>query len=233
MQLLGLTCSACRSVYPLRTRVSRGPTHRDEDHATHDECRKRPHVRIACRRYGSKITYHSAAFPRTVPSRRSSDERSRRFARRPRHDEMNDESLSADNDVARSLARRCKQSDGSCRRLNHYVSYTQPHPSILMRPPQQQQPARPSVSSPVTPSLAAAASTPARSPAAGNEIIALMHVAYAVGPVNHSTPVLAAAWFSSVRTAGPHAQGVAHSETQFSGSFGRFSAFLPVAHCSP
>jgi len=123
---------------------------------------------------------------------------------------MNDESLSADNDVARSLARRCKQSDGSCRRLNHYVSYTQPHPSILMRPPQQQQPARPSVSSPVTPSLAAAAaaaaSTPARPPAAGNEIIALMHVAYAVGPVNHSTPVLAAAWFSSVRTAGPHAQ---------------------------
>jgi len=102
--ILGLTCSACRSVYPLRTRVSRGPTHGDEDHATHDECRKRPHVRIACRRCGSKITYHSAAFPRTVPSRRSSDERSRRFARRPRHDEMNDESLSADNDVARSLA---------------------------------------------------------------------------------------------------------------------------------
>jgi len=49
--------------------------------------------------------------------------------RTARQDEMNDGSSSADNDVGR----RCKQSDGSRRRLNHYVNYTQPHPSILMR----------------------------------------------------------------------------------------------------
>ena len=81
---------------------------------------------------------------------------------------MNDESLSADNDVGL----RCKQSDGSRRRLNHYVSYTQPHPSILMRAPA----ARPTVSSAFTPSLAAALTCAPRV-FAGNEIIPLMHAA--------------------------------------------------------
>lgn len=63
-----------------------------------------------------------------------------------RQDEMNDGSASADNDVGR----RCKQSDGSRRRLNHYVNYTQPHPSILMRAAV----AAPAVGQPVQPCLA-------------------------------------------------------------------------------